>query len=255
MSPPCESGISPRARTLAERLDPRIVLLCAVLFVTVEVATPIQEWWRFLGYGVVLTAALIICGVRPDWLPRRLIFVLPFIAGVVVSLFVLRPAADDAIRVPVLGLPVSGALLWLLASVTAKGLLSVGALSLPVALWDFATLLRALQALRVPRLFVMLMGFMWRYFYLLADEVGRMTQARDARGPEGRLVRRALVTGDMVGTLFLRSYERAERVGQAMVARGYDGAIRMLTPLRPLRWLDVGLLASVAALVVVLRLV
>jgi len=255
MSPPCESGVSPRARALVERLDSRVILLCAGLFVTVEVATPIQQWWRFAGYAVMLIAALVTCRVRPEWVARRLILVLPFIAGIVVSLFLLRPTDDDATQLPWLGLAASQSLLWLLASVTVKGMLSVGALSVPVAMWDFPTILRALQALRVPRLFVLLMGFMWRYFYVLAEEVGRMTQARDARGPQGALTRRATVAGDMVGTLFLRSYERAERVGQAMVARGYDGAIRLLSPLRRLCWVDVAILGALAVTLLAVRLV
>jgi cobalt/nickel transport system permease protein len=71
----------------------------------------------------------------------------------------------------------------------------------------------------------------------LADEALRLTRARDARSAAlpgsksgGGLAWRAKVVGGMAGNLFLRSYERSERIYQAMVARGYQGELRTLAP-------------------------
>lgn len=238
-----------------ECLDPRVVVIAALGFVICEVATPIQQWPRFIGYAVVLLAALATCRLAVVWLLKRLLLVLPFVLAVAVSLFVMRPADDDVVRLPVLGTQVSGHMLLLLASVAVKATLSVGALSLPVALWDFPTLLRAMQSLRVPRLFVMLMAFMWRYVFLLGSETSRMVKARNARGAQGGFWRRAMVVGSMTGSLFLRSFERAERVGQAMVARGYDGTVHLLSPLRHLGPADVLLLVGVGAALAAIRFV
>jgi cobalt/nickel transport system permease protein len=81
---------------------------------------------------------------------------------------------------------------------------------------------------------VAIIGFMYRYLAVMGDETERMIRARSARsadptGHGGGTVRwRATVTGRMVGSLFLRSYERSERIYAAMQARGFDGELRYL---------------------------
>ncbi len=86
----------------------------------------------------------------------------------------------------------------------------------------------------MPRLLVAIIGFMYRYLAVLAGEAGRLNRARRSRsavvaGRGGGSVRwRAGVVGGMVGSLFLRSYERSERVYGAMQARGFDGEFRSM---------------------------
>ena len=98
----------------------------------------------------------------------------------------------------------------------------------------------ALRALRVPAVIVSIIGFMYRYLAVLTDEAARMNRGRQARSaapPQGTgggsIGWRARVTGAMVGSLFIRSYERSERVFAAMLARGYDGTFRTAAMPRP----------------------
>ena len=69
---------------------------------------------------------------------------------------------------------------------------------------------------------------MYRYIFILVDEVMRMTRARDSRSFGGRWLRQIGTVGNMIGVLFIRSYERGERVYAAMMARGFDGHSRTL---------------------------
>jgi len=247
VSPPCETG-----NPVSERLDARVGLICALAFVTFEAATPIQEWQRFVAYGVILVAAIALSRVKLVWILKRLALALPFVIAVAISAFMVKPSAEELVMVA--GVRMSRPVLLLLGSVAAKATLSIGALSLVAGIWDVPTMLHAMQAIRVPRLFVMLMAFMWRYVYVLVDEARRMMQARDARGKQGSLWRRAVVVGAMTGSLFLRGYERAERVGQAMVARGYDGTIPLLTPLRKMRLVDAAAVVVAAGVLAAVRL-
>jgi cobalt/nickel transport system permease protein len=107
----------------------------------------------------------------------------------------------------------------------------------------FEDLLAGLRACGLPRMLAAILGLMWRYLYVLVDEVHSLTQARLARSsapPDshrrsgGSLLWRAQVTGGMAGTLMLRSLDRSQRVYQAMQARGYDGDVRLETDPRPL---------------------
>jgi cobalt/nickel transport system permease protein len=95
-------------------------------------------------------------------------------------------------------------------------------------------ILRSLRAFGVPRVFVATVSFMWRYVFVIGEEAQRLITARQARcaRPEGKvggsLGWRAGVAGNMVGSLFLRSVDRSERVYLAMLARGYNGEIRSI---------------------------
>ena len=92
-----------------------------------------------------------------------------------------------------------------------------------------------MRAVRIPRLLVAIFGLMWRYLFVLADETLRMIRARSSRSGEsdqsglkkgGSLIWRARVTGAMAGSLFLRAFERSDRIYTAMLSRGYNGEVR-----------------------------
>ena len=95
-------------------------------------------------------------------------------------------------------------------------------------------LLRAMKSLGLPKVMVSVISFMYRYIFVLVDEAMRLSMARDSRSADpdgqggGTLLWRAQVLGGMIGTLFLRSYERSERIYAAMLSRGFTGEIHTL---------------------------
>jgi cobalt/nickel transport system permease protein len=112
----------------------------------------------------------------------------------------------------------------------------------------------AMRAVRIPRLLVAIFGLMWRYLFVLADEALRLLRARQARSgvserqglkPGGSVAWRGRVAGGMAGNLFLRAFERSDRIYMAMVSRGYDGEVRTLSlpTLETVHWiiLSIGL--------------
>ena len=114
----------------------------------------------------------------------------------------------------------------------------------------FAELLRGLRKLGCPRILVLNLGFLYRYLYVITEEVLRMRQARDSRRV-GRapLLAELKLLGSMLGTLLLRSFERAERMYHAMLSRGFSGQFPVLTP-RKFTWRDLTFLAGIALLIV-----
>jgi cobalt/nickel transport system permease protein len=119
-----------------------------------------------------------------------------------------------------------------------KSLVSVQTGVLLILTTHLTDVLWALGELRVPRILVAVISFMYRYIFLLADEALRLTRARDSRSavisashsPVQSTLFHARTTGRMIGNLFLRSFERSERVYQAMVSRGYQGIMKQLAP-------------------------
>ena len=122
-------------------------------------------------------------------------------------------------------------------SILARSWLSVQMAILLVATTQFPDLIHAFEHLKTPRTLTTIIAFLYRYLFVLTDEAYRLLRARSARSAGlpgkhrgGSLFWRAKVTGSMAGQLFLRSYERSDRIYNAMLARGYSGHIRTLNP-------------------------
>lgn len=220
--------------SLIHRLDPRLKLLGTLAFILVVTNIPAQGWPAFL-----LMAGLALLLVRLAEIPllealKRSSIALPF-AGVV-ALSIPFTRAGTVLWQTHLGswaLTVTDAGLALFLSVVVKAWLAVLMSSLLVGTTPFPQLLKAMRALHVPAPLVSTISFMYRYLFVLVDEAMRLQTAREARSVgSGRTVWwRARVLGGMIGSLFIRSYERSERIYAAMLSRGFAGEIRSLDQL------------------------
>ncbi|GDY55997.1 cobalt ECF transporter T component CbiQ [Streptomyces violaceusniger] len=157
------------------------------------------------------------------YLLRRLLIEIPFVAFAV-----LMPFIAEGPRVEVLGMSLSESGLWSAWNILAKGTLGVAASVLLASTTELRALLLGLQRLRMPSLLVQIASFMIRYGDVISDEMRRMRIARQSRGFEARGVRHWGVLASSAGALFIRSYERGERVHLAMVSRGYTGTMPVI---------------------------
>lgn len=170
----------------------------------------------------------------PLRLSRAAFIAAPFLLAALPLVFT-RPE-DPLATIPLgpLTLRVSGEGLRLFTTIALKSWISVQAALLMTFTTPFHDLVEGLRLLRLPRVMVVIVGFMYRYLAVLFGEASRMLRARASRAADptghggGSLRWRASVVGGMVGSLFLRSYERSERVYAAMQARGFDGEFRYL---------------------------
>ncbi len=128
----------------------------------------------------------------------------------------------------VLGVSLSVPGLWGAWNVLAKGTLGVAASVLLASTTELRALLLGLQRLKLPPLLVQIASFMIRYGDVITDEMRRMSVARRSRGFEAKGVRHWGVLAKSAGALFIRSYERGERVHLAMVSRGYAGTMPVI---------------------------
>ena len=114
------------------------------------------------------------------------------------------------------------------ASILVKNSLALLIMLVLAATTPWHKLLAALRKLGIPPILVATLQFMDRYRHVLMEEFERMSTARRARTfDRGGSLAWSLLTG-LLGLLFLRMFERAERVHGAMVARGWTGVIRSL---------------------------
>ena len=211
--------------SVVHRAPAHLKLLALVTFMLVVVATPHQWWPAFVAYLLILLVVVGLSRVPPTYLAKRMVIETPFL------LFALLiPFVADGPRTEVLGLSVSEPGLVAAATLVVKGSLGVLAALTLAATTVPQDVLVGLRRLRMPDLIVQIMGFMLRYLEVVTGEMGRMTTSMKSRGSDPRSPRHWPVLARSLGALFIRSYERGERVHLAMLARGYDGTMPALEP-------------------------
>lgn len=214
--------------TILHRAAPLVKVCACLAFLLTVVLCPNARWTRLWWLASVPMAGILVSRVPWRWVAVRLVVVAPFLLLALVSLpFVSRQPGESVWTIPhtSLVIPRSGAELF--GAILFKSLLSLFTVALVLATTGFHRVVAALQQLHVPAVFVALLSFMYRYLFVLVEEAARLLRARDARAPTQRVVPRLVTTGHLAGSLFLRSYERAERVAQAMVSRGFTGVLRL----------------------------
>lgn len=230
-------------------LPPHTKLAAVFAFVVVVVSTPREAMWAFGLYALLLAFVAHHARVPAGFLLKRLLIEVPFVAFAV-----LMPFVAEGEQVDVVGLSLSVNGLWGAWNVLAKGTLGVAASVLLASTTELRELLLGLQRLRLPPLLVQIASFMIRYGDVIADEMRRMRIARESRGFEARGVRHWGVLAKSAGALFIRSYERGERVHLAMISRGYAGSMPVIDEVTASRaqWSYAMTLPFVALLVCVL---
>lgn len=208
--------------TFVHRLDPRIKVVATMLFVVTVTSFSkyeVQALVPFLLFPVVLLAL----GDLPvGFLLRKVLLVSPFAAFV----GIFNPVLDTRTALVLFGVPLSAG--WIsFASIMLKFLLAISAALILIATTSFPGVCQALRRMGVPALFVSQLLFLYRYLFILLEETMRMVRARDLRSFGGRGME-ARVAVRIIGALFLRAMERAERIYQAMLARGFSGEVPVL---------------------------
>ena len=207
------------------RLPPHVKLLALSSFMLLVVATP-REWFQlFAGYLMLLGVVVAVSQVPPLYILKRMVIEVPFVVFAA-----LMPFIATGPRTEVLGLELSVAGLWGAWGLLAKGTLGVLASLTLAATTEPRDILAGLERLRLPPQLVQIMGFMIRYLDVVTEEMRRMRIARESRGFTARNIRHWPVVARSAGALFIRSYERGERVHLAMLSRGYDGVSTGSTP-------------------------
>ena len=199
-------------------LAPEAKVLAAFLFVLSVAITPREAVWGFVAYALIVATVVGASRVPLRFVLARLLAILPF---VLFALFL--PFIGEGKDVEVLGVMVSGDGLWAMWNILAKATLGASASILLAATTETPDILKALNRLRVPAVITGIASFMIRYLEVVAGELGRMRTAMTARGYDPSWLGQARPIASSAGTLFVRSYERGERVYEAMLARGYTG--------------------------------
>ena len=231
--------------SVIHRLDARAKLLAVIAYTAVLVSFGRYVVADLAPLAVAPLAMLWLAGVPVWYALRRVLLLCPFIA----MLCLLSPLYDRGLHAVAFGpwqFTVTGG--WLTAAnIAVKFALGILALTALICTTPFPLLLEAMRRLRMPKLLVMQLGFLYRYIFVLIDEAMRIRRARDFRGAaRAPVARRLAAVGGIIGSMFLRTIQRSERIHVAMCARGYRGEPHSLSRLT-FTAADAAVLLAVAA--------
>jgi cobalt/nickel transport system permease protein len=203
---------------------PHLKILAVFLFVLAVVVTPRTAYWVFALDGLLLLGVIKFAKLRYREVLPRLVVEVPFLLFAV-----LMPFFGTGEKVEVLGLSLYKAGLIAGGAILIKGTLGVLASVILGATTTAKDIIAGLQRLRFPSLIVEIASFMLRYVAVVTDELQRMTIAQQSRGFLATGPKQWRAIARTSGALFIRSYERGERVHLAMLARGYSGTLPQMS--------------------------
>ena len=239
-------GLLVAVNSPVHRVPAQVKIVALFVFVLAIVSTPAAIFWAFGLYAVMLVAAVGVAKLPATVVSRRLAVETPFIVFALLLPFVATGPQFDVLGLHLSQSGVLGA--W---NVLAKGTLGVIAAILLSATTAPRDLLAGLERLRLPSTLVAILSFMVRYLSVVSDDLHRMRVARESRGYTGGRVGHLKAVAGGVGALFVRSFERGERVHLAMRSRGYTGRMPLLSVSGASRgqWLE-GLAISLTAVAI-----
>ena len=192
-----------RLESPVHRLAPGLKLALALLVIIITVLMPPHSAIWFSGIGALLALTIVLSRIPPLFLLKRLLLLSPFVLGVAL-VNALQPTASAG---------------WL--DVALKSSVCLLTVTLVANTTPFSKILRALQTVRVPSLLITTIALMHRYLFVLADESERRRRARASRTFTATRRVQWHTRATIIGQLFVRASERAERIYDAMCARGW----------------------------------
>jgi cobalt/nickel transport system permease protein len=194
--------------------DARAKLGAALAFLIAISTTRPGAHLAFGLYAVLIVAAAALARLPTGALLRRAALVMPFSA----TFAAITWWSGDPARA---------------LALAEKSLLCGFAALLLIATTPMNDLLRALEWLAVPRPLILVIQFLYRYLFVISEQAQHMRLAAQCRrGIRAHQQSRFSAAGGALGVLFARSWERADGIHRAMLARGFNGHFPRLAPLR-----------------------
>lgn len=217
--------------TFIHRLDPRTKVIIALLFILTVSLTPFGAFGGYIALFALVMTTTVLAHIEPTYVLKRSVVAFPFALAAITLPFTVP--GETLATLPFFGgLAISQEGTIRLISIVVKSWLSIQMAIILVTVTPFPAILWALRALRLPPPLIAIVSLMYRYLFVLFDEAMRLLRARAARSAShdgarsgGSLIWRGQVAGRMAGSLMLRSFERSERIYNAMLARGYQGQL------------------------------
>lgn len=213
----------PLTSSFMSELDPRVKILSAIYFIFFISVSSSNTRLSFYLFTLMLLPLAFLSKISLSVFVKRYLIVLPFLVIIIALLPFSKEGGEIfSMDLKLINLQITDSGLKTFFNVFIKSFLSISSLIILSATTSFPDAIKALKALKVPLMIIIILSFMYRYLYLMIEEVRKMKMAIDARDfGRNRIIRLKALAGS-IAVFFLRSYERSESVYYAMVSRNFN---------------------------------
>lgn len=239
--------------SIINRRDPRIKIVVFFLFILIILSTHPELFFAFAVYAILIFVLILLSKIPIKFIIRRSLVIIPFVLMIAIFIpFLKKGEIAGGYSVGSIKLNVSYDGLMVFWNVLIKSYLSILCMILLTASTRFSDLLKAFEKLKIPKLIVILLSFTYRYIFVFKDELQSMTRAKESRSYGKRRWLNFKTLANIVGVLFIRAYERGERVYYAMRSRGFEGSIKTMTDMS-LTKSDIYFLSIILLILILIR--
>ncbi len=236
--------------SLVHRLDPRLKIFLLLSYIFMVVSLPFDSGYRLFLFGSVPLALALLSRVSLPHYASKLLKIYPMIFFITFLLPFLPVSGEQAVTLGPLKIYPTGLNKFLV--INTKSVFSIWISIIMTTTTEFNQFLKGMETLRFPTLVILILSFMYRFIFLLIDEAERMLMAFQSRYVHLSVLTRLKYLAQEIGVLFIRTFERSERVYQAMEARGFQGKIYSLSHFR-WKGLDSAVLVLFSVALILLR--
>lgn len=196
--------------SIIHRLSPNIKLIFTFSFIVFIILTYPEKVFIFFIYLMLIFLIIILSKIPVIYVLKKSSIIFPFVIFVTLSIPFFKENFVDGLLI-----------FW---NCFIKSWISILIMIILSSTTKFSELLKSLEYFKFPKILIMLLAFMYRYIFLLIDEAMKLERAYNSRYFGGKVIKQIRMIGNIIGLLFIRTYERGERVYMAMCSRGFEYA-------------------------------
>ena len=241
------------------RLDSRIKFLFSLFFIFFVVFTPPSYFIKFLFYFIFILIIVITSNIPLLYILKRSLVIIPFVLLIGIFIpFLKNGEIAGSYNFRLFKVTVTYEGLVIFWNIFIKAFLSALALIILSATTQFNSLLEGLKKLRIPFIFIMILSLMYRYLFIIQEKLILIDRARKLRSFKGKkrsiFLSQTRVLGNIIATLFIKSYNQGEQIYTSMCLRGFTGNTKTLDRLK-IRGYDILFLSLSLVCMVVIRFI
>ncbi len=205
-------------------LGPRVKIISIFGLIISIILTPNNSFIAFCLYGIITACLIFLSRIPFLFILKKSVVIIPFVLIAALSVpFMKQGRVVWEYHLGGLKLALSYEGILIFFSILIKAFLAIVCMVLLTAGTKFTDLIKGFESLRFPKIILMVISFMYRYIFVIQDELMQMLRAKKSRSVNISFWRDIKISANMLGFLFIRAYERSEAVYLAMCSRGFNG--------------------------------
>jgi len=238
--------------SIIHTLNPTLKLLNIIFFIIILVSIQHYTCFEFLLFTTIAILITNLAKIPFEKILKEIIIFVPFLFFIL--LFALFKEGDSFFKYGLINITYTG--IHTFFSLFIKSILSITMMLILIMTTPFIQILRSLKDLHVPDEIILIFFFLYRYSILFIKEINRLLNAMKIRSVDLSSLDLLKNFGSVIGVVFIRTFERAERIYQAMLSRGFD-TNKFIAAYRSnsVKWHEIYITTGFISIIIILKVI